>query len=592
MPQPKCLSSLSRVFKRFLRNDSANVTIMAGLAVIPMFLAAGAAVDMVRINREQATFQAAVDSATLAVAADNRSALAGLTGSALEARIEELEDFAREFINVNYSAERSNAGSVTINLTANDQAIQIMAHNEFPTTIMKLAGVNSLELDAFTEVRKAIRPTEFVMVFDTTGSMNGSPIAALKAGARSMIATIYQGDAASVHQSEFIRMALVPFALAVRLNPSAFDYNANWIDTTGANPLSKINFNSTTWHNMSAWSQLRSNVAPNPALAWNGCVESRSRSSGGVNLIANDVAPTSADTRFPAYFSPDTPYDGSGTVTDASNNFSNGYIFPNGTSVTLTPAQENSGLTTAQRDSYTTGATGGLMFKQKNQNKYVNRQIEPEIISGTYNAMRDQEGPWKGCAKSRIVPMTYNRDNIEAGITAMTAYGGTNIAEGMAWGLRAVSPGEPFTKVEPASGIPASTISPYGSPQWQKVMVLMTDGENNIGAGSDSLNGSSYSSYGFGNTPIANNRFGTTSSSAWDDLVDADMTSTCTMVKNSGVELYVVSYGALSTTTQNTLRACATDAAHYQHTTTTLQMTNFFDHIGQQTLNKMIYVSK
>ena len=93
------------------------------------------------------------------------------------------------------------------------------------------------------------------------------------------------------------------------------------------------------------------------------------------------------------------------------------------------------------------------------------------------------EGPWKGCAKTSIVPMTYKRANVEAGITAMVAAGNTLIAEGIAWGWRVLSPTEPFTKVEASTSFPADTISTYHHPRWLKIMVVMTDGDNDISAG-------------------------------------------------------------------------------------------------------------
>ena len=65
----------SRLFKRFLKNSSGSLTPMLGLAAIPFFLAAGMAIDMSRVTREQTAFYGAVDSAGLAIAADDRSAL-------------------------------------------------------------------------------------------------------------------------------------------------------------------------------------------------------------------------------------------------------------------------------------------------------------------------------------------------------------------------------------------------------------------------------------------------------------------------------------------------------------------------------------
>ena len=77
------------------------------------------------------------------------------------------------------------------------------------------------------------------------------------------------------------------------------DYKANWIDTTGVNPLSKLNFNSAplppaTWNNYTAWAKLKKTSST--FQTWNGCVETRMRGTAASNTDynVNDVAPTSA----------------------------------------------------------------------------------------------------------------------------------------------------------------------------------------------------------------------------------------------------------------------------------------------------------
>ena len=45
-------------------------------------------------------------------------------------------------------------------------------------------------------------------------------------------------------------------------------------------------------------------------------------------------------------------------------------------------------------------------------------------------------------------------------------------------------------------------------------MVIMTDGDNDISAGLDTLNGTTYTAYGRGKETLADNRFGTTSDSS------------------------------------------------------------------------------
>ena len=95
--------------------------------------------------------------------------------------------------------------------------------------------------------------------------------------------------------------------------------------------------------------------------------------------------------------------------------------------------------------------------------------------------------------------MTHDRTKIEAGLDAMRAAGGTNIMEGIAWGMRAISRGEPYNTVDSSPLGPGTLISNYNDVKWQKIIVLMSDGENDPGLSSSSANidiGRSYNAYG------------------------------------------------------------------------------------------------
>jgi hypothetical protein len=412
-----------------------------------------------------------------------------------------------------------------------------------------------------------------VLVMDTTGSMaTDDKITGAKDAAKALLDTLYAGPVASVPESEFIRVGLVPFAAGVRLNRNGPDFNLGWIDTTGANPLSKLHFNNSTWHNYMAWGQMK--TSSTTQLQWNGCVEARLRGNAAVgqDYNANDAAPDSTipATLFPAYFAPDAPGSSNGHE----------YIGTSGS-----PVNEYTGLTTAQRNDTT---LAGLLYKQENQAKYPNRVITAETSAST-------AGPWVGCAKTPVVPMTYKRSDVVAGINAMTAAGPTLIAEGLAWGMRVMSPTAPFTQVQGTASISASTISNYNDVRWQKTMVLMTDGDNDLSAGTNTLNGTVYSSYGRGKEPTAGglNRFGTTSNSSIMTELDNALINVCDKIKANDVELYVTSFGnGVSASTRARLQACATDADNYQHATSSADLQAFFNHIGEETLNKSIYVSK
>jgi Flp pilus assembly protein TadG len=604
-------SKRSRLFKRFLQNTSGNVTIMLGLTLIPVTLGVGAAVDFGRVSREQAVFYNAVDAATLAVAADDRSAVQNLEGAALQTRLADLQQYATKYIQANYKDQSGGEADIAVTVSITGSAVQLNATLEFPTTFMQMAGIDTLTMKANSRVQKAMKPIELVMVMDTTGSMRND-MAGAQTAANKLLSTLYSDPSptSKVMKSEFIRTALVPFSAAVRLDTAAYDFDLAWIDTTGVNPLSKINFSDVTWNNYHAWSQIKKTSTT--FHGWNGCVESRKTGTGTANYITSDVAPNNVDpeTRFPAYFNPDSPtwYTGSNRNNYPSGSgstsgvWNNNYIdsFTNYTTGANTTSLLNpSGANRTGYDDSVIGNNNVLATRWKNVAKYQNKVIGNETwtLGGDGVTWSVTAGPWVNCTASKVVPMTYDRARIEAGINSMRAYGGTNIAEGLAWGMRAISPGAPFTKVEGASGIPANTISPYNDVRWQKIMVLMTDGENdpysrysNGTLVNFNDTGTSYNSLGAVTTTTTGNlnRYGSTTHSAAGPKLDTYTTSMCNSLKASGVTIYAVGFRVDSAL----MKSCATSPAHYSYASSLPQLVAFFDHIGQDVLNKMIYVSK
>jgi hypothetical protein len=502
------------------------------------------------------------------------------------ARIAELEEFAKKYMAENYTPQYGSSQEMAVDIDITGQTIDLTANHDFPTTIMSLTGIDEINLTSHAQIMKAMRPIELVMIMDTTGSMGTTYMAQAKVAAHDLLKTIYEGTLASVPESEYIRTALVPFSAAVRLNKNAYDFNLGWIDTTGANPLSKLNFTtSTVYNNYTAWGKLKSNSST--YMSWNGCVEARTTGSAasGTDYIINDAAPTSSTpaTLFPAFFWPD---DATGSF--SGSNFDNDYIGNNTPNSATPPATGYENSTLGANYSLTNTSTWGPRIL--NQNKYTNKVLTPESLTSS------SVGPWNNCAKAKVVPMTHKRANVEAGIDAMFADGNTNVAEGLAWGWRVISPGEPFTKVEGTSGIPASTISPYNDVRWQKIAVLMTDGANNVGTGV-SYSGSDYGAYGRGAQAIATNRYGTTSSSSWNSTLDTNMGTICTSMKAKGIVIYATGFNlstsAADTLVKNRLKACASPGAeYYADSTNGVQLQAFFNHIGEDVLNKSIYVSK
>ena len=140
------VGSTGRKLKAFRSNHLGSVTQITAVAALPMMLAAGAAIDTVRINREQVAFDAAVDSAALAVAADDRASLAGLDAAQVTARIAELEEFAKKYMAENYTPQYGSSQEMDVDIDITGQAIDLEARHSFPTTIMSLTGIDEIEL--------------------------------------------------------------------------------------------------------------------------------------------------------------------------------------------------------------------------------------------------------------------------------------------------------------------------------------------------------------------------------------------------------------------------------------------------------------
>jgi Flp pilus assembly protein TadG len=545
--------------QRYLKNTAGNVTITAALAALPLFMTAGAAIDYISMTRDISAFQAATDSAVMAVVSSDKARITGLSGTALAQRMTELETIASNYLEANYTARNGGDGELSLDLEIDGQKVLLTATHEVEAPWLGAFDLFGPEITVTSEVKKAAQPVELVMVMDTTGSMGTTYMAQARTAARNLLNKVYGGTPAEQPESEYIRVGLVPFSGAVRLDTAGFDFDMDWIDTTGAAPVSKLNFSNSSWHNYMAWTQLSNRP-------WNGCVEARYG-----DYATDDTRPIDGSTLFTPYFAPDEPtFSGS---TSSPNNFLNSYI-------------SNSGSPNEQTGISTSTSSSNWLARQENVNKYINKSITAESSS--------DYGPWFNCAKSKLVSLTHNRSKVEAGITAMTASGSTVIPEGIAWGWRALSPTEPLTRVQGTDTIPDADIAPYNSARWQKIMVVMTDGENDVlsnGNQINSLNGTWYSAYGRGKE-ITLNRFGTTTASQTSAALNENMIELCDNIKEQGVTIYTVAFRVNSSTVQNRLKACASTEAHYSYAANGVALAAVFDHIGENVANTNIFLSK
>ncbi len=147
----------------------------------------------------------------------------------------------------------------------------------------------------------------------------------------------------------------------------------------------------------------------------------------------------------------------------------------------------------------------------------------------------------------------------------MTAVGDTNIPMGLMWGWHLLSPNAPF-----ADGVA------YGTPKSTKVVVMMTDGQNQNTSNSNS-NASFYSGDGY----IWQNRLGIASGSSTQRqaALDAKETAVCNNMKAQGIVIYTVRVD-VQDTNYAVIQGCASSPSQFYDVQDATQLNAVFNAIA------------
>ncbi|TCF97429.1 hypothetical protein BZM26_31475 [Paraburkholderia strydomiana] len=192
------------------------------------------------------------------------------------------------------------------------------------------------------------------------------------------------------------------------------------------------------------------------------------------------------------------------------------------------------------------------------------------------------------CITNPVTFLTTDQSILTAAIGRMKASGSTIIPTGLLWGWRmlssawadSLSPGNGWI----STGSSASLPLPETTPGLQRVMIVLTDGENQVG-GQYSIPNDLYFNglSGVGNNSLAaptiRRSDGTTLANALTDSSEltplasngvgnsADINSfqlgVCTAIKNSGITIYSITFGSVSSVAAATMQSCATPGDYY-----------------------------
>jgi Flp pilus assembly protein TadG len=201
------------LFKGFRKCSAGNVTIMLALSAIPLLIAAGAAMDTVRVVNEQAMLQAATDAAAIAGGTDDKA-----TDKQVEATVS-------AYLDRNGGLSGLNAIPQIAHGKTKDGHFFVSIHGTLATSFMVLAGIDNMEVNAYSEIIAGSQSAEVALVLDNTASMGTQGrLPALKSAAHNLINTLYKDKS----NNAYLKVGIVPFAQYV--NVGLGNRNAAWMD--------------------------------------------------------------------------------------------------------------------------------------------------------------------------------------------------------------------------------------------------------------------------------------------------------------------------------------------------------------------------
>jgi Flp pilus assembly protein TadG len=568
------LRYIKGAWHRLRRDERGNAFILFGVVSVPLLLILGGAVDLARYSRHKAALSNAVDAASLALARKGQ-----------DFTEEQAEAFVKSYV----GAFPINDDEFTVNdaewdVTKTDEGFNVSASGTMATKFLPLGGmlkagggINSMGVGVTSEVKLATNRLELALVLDNTGSMNcvdsvnlscamdwASPdplsrIVALRSAAKTLVDTLMKDDVDDPNQ---IRIALVPFEGMVNVASTGFSVTTppDWIAWSDEG-VAKYDGRNLNTYNVDADAALErvghkflfnKLTADTASVLWAGCVEMR---AGSYEL--SDAAPSTStpDSLYVPYFAPDEPDD----ANDSNYIYVNNYL-----------------------EDRTTGTPATV---QKHMTKYSNNsniRWQPGAPDTDASTSPYENGPNRGCPKP-IVPLTNanGKATIKTAIDGMLGFwhSGTYIPAGLTWGWHVLSSGLPY-----AEGL-APDDDDYD--KTVKAIVLLTDGDNEV-PDLGNHNASGYSAYSYVTLQVDGaNRLGATASAAAAAL-DTKTAALCTSVKDSGIRLYTITFGPLSSEVQTMMYNCATldegERLHY-HAPTSDTLEDVFAEIGEDLTN-------
>ncbi len=500
-------------WKKYWLDTAAAIAVVFAVMAPVMIGAAGMALDFSQAYLVQQRLAQAIDAAALAAAASSTDAT-------------EIEQKVQDFFDANYPPEKLGA-TFDPEVTVVGDEVTVTGSAEYNTRFLNVIGISEINVDANTVVQREVQGLEVALVLDNTGSMSSNDnIDALKEATESFIDILFDRTS----NPDYIKIGLVPYANSVRvgryglgLNPDGSDYDGDAFVTLPDEMDYTDDHTSTDWygcvveHKEAGYDSGATDVPNSRGQLW--------ATSGG-DWDGHGWDP-SVDGNDPYDYDVLDDYEGSWDV------YSYGRVIDDGEKCSSYSGYSNS------RCSDCTGN---------------NDRCDSEHC---FCWRKDSShGTNRSCPYATVMPLTSDQDALIDHIDNFQAHGYTLGNIGMSWGYRLISPEAPFEEG-----------ADWDDVDWQKAVVMMTDGNN--------TNEGTYNSYWF---------------TSQNDMSVTDYNErfeeTCTAMKEQGITIYTVTFTSnISDNTKGYYERCATSEDQYYDAPSQEELIDVFETISRELSN-------
>ncbi len=189
------------MLSRFRQDKTGTVGLIFALALVPFVVVAGMAVDLARGSTVKSRMQLAMDAGALAAAASK-------TLSDKDRKALAIKTFEQ-----NFAGKSGESLKVVPEVEITDGNILMSASLEYPTTLMRVAGIDTMDLSASVDVAlPEDKKAEIVLVLDYSESMTESAGGKVKYIAMRDAAAKLVEDLTEKGKNKNVKFGLVPFS--------------------------------------------------------------------------------------------------------------------------------------------------------------------------------------------------------------------------------------------------------------------------------------------------------------------------------------------------------------------------------------------